>query len=102
MMATFRQARQIDQEELAKTREEREPLDSGTTGDTQDLPESVSLDDSSVTLSGGENAVDGGQVETVEIGMGKPSVESVEIGVTPRAPIERVAIGITLEEIDKA
>ena len=102
MMATFRQARQIDQEELAKTREEREPLDSGTTGDTQDLPESVSLDESSVTLSGGENTVAGGKVETVEIGMGSQSIESVEIGVTPRAPIERVAIGITLEEIDKA
>ena len=102
MMATFRQAHQIDHEELAKTREEREPLDSGTTGDTQDLPESVSLDESSVTLSGGENAVDGGQVETVEIGMGKLSVESVEIGVPRRSPTERVAIGLTLEESDKA
>ena len=84
MMATFRQARQIDQEELAKTREEREPLDSGTNDDPHDLSEPMAL------------------IETVEIGIGKPSVESVEIGVTPRAPIERVAIGITLEEIDKA
>ena len=84
MTATFRQARQIDQEELAKTREEREPLDSGTNDGPHDLPEPMAL------------------IETVEIGIGKPSVESVEIGVTPRAPIERVAIGITLEEIDKA
>ena len=84
MMATFRQARQIDQEELAKTREEREPLDSGTNDGPHDLSEPMAL------------------IETVEIGIGKPSVESVEIGVTPRAPIERVAIGITLEEIDKA
>ena len=101
MMATFRQTHQIDHEESAKAREEREPVDSGTNDDTHDLPASLPLDESGVTLSGGENAVDGDQLETVEIGMGKQSVESVEIGVTPRAPTEPVAIWITLEERDK-
>ena len=84
MMATFRQTHQIDRAESPKAREEREPLDSGTNDGPHDLSEPMAL------------------IETVEIGMGKQSVESVEIGVTPRSPTERVAIGITLEESDKA
>jgi len=71
MMAICRQMYQIDREESEKLREEREPVDSGTNDDTHDLPASQPLDESGMTLSGGENAVDGVQIETVEIGMGK-------------------------------
>ena len=101
MMAIFRRTHQIDHEESAKAREEREPVDSDTNNDIHDLPAFLPLDESGVTLSGGENAVGDVQIETVEIGMGKQSVESVETGVTPREPTERVAIWITLEERDE-